>query len=145
MDTAQAAYLAGLMDGEGCISVERKRPNGAEKSYRYILNVSIQMSELSSIAYVADFTGRAIMNKKVSSNMKKPAFRINWQAQKAAEMLSEILPFLHGKHDQALEAIAFAKTVATKRLIGSHLSNEELVLRERHYQNLQRLKRSTSS
>ena len=137
------AYLAGLIDGEGMIAIEKYQIAGHYKSPRYTMKVDIQMSDRPAIEHVATLFERNIMIKKATANMTKVAYRISWQAQIAARLLESLLPYLVLKHPQALVALDFQMIAGTPRRIGGALTAEELEARDYCYRELRRLKRES--
>lgn len=135
------AYLAGLIDGEGTIGIERRSGGPAHKSLRYTLTVAIQMSERPAIDHVATIFQRSVFVKKPSANMTKEAYRVTWQAGLAAELLEPLVPYLVLKRPQAVAGIEFQKEQAAARRIGATLTEESLARKEFYYRELRRLKR----
>jgi len=136
------AYLAGLIDGEGCISIEKYTAKMPRKTARYTLKVEFQMSDDLAIKHISNLFGIAIMRKRKSSNMKKEAFRVSWQAIKAKNILLRVLPFLILKKSQAEVGIRFQEFQSS--ILGGKTLNQEtldkkhdyyLLLRQLKYQN----------
>ena len=127
-------YLAGIIDGEGCVGIIKVKPNGLNKTPRHILLLSIQMQEKKVIDFLAKNFERNIMFQKARGNQKRPSYRITWQSEKASTILKKVSPFLIGKRKQADVAIEFQKHLASKNRSGVRLSEEELKIRDNfHY------------
>jgi hypothetical protein len=137
------AYLAGLIDGEGTIGIERREVGGHYKSPRYTMKVEIQMSDRPSIDHVARLFQRAVMVKKPSANMTKPAYRVSWQSLIALDLLESTLPYFVLKRPQAEVAIGFQRVASARRLVGTPLTERELEDRDRCYWELRRLKKAS--
>jgi len=135
------AYLAGLIDGEGCISIARIAAGSPYANVRHVLRVDIQMSELEAIDHVATLFQRKIMVKQPATNMRKVAYRISWQANFALDLLEAVHPYLILKREQARVAMEFQLRATSARRTGRRLTPEELEVRERYYLELRRLKR----
>jgi hypothetical protein len=137
------AYLAGLIDGEGVVTIAKVRPAPRIKNGnpRYFAKVEIQMSDRPAIDHIARLYERHIMVKKPSANMKKEAYRVSWQAKIAGELLKQVLPYLVLKHPQALAVIAFQAVLTAEGPGGRPKTAEQIAVRERYYQELRRLKR----
>jgi hypothetical protein len=99
MNIEIAAYIAGVVDGEGCIRIgkfpTKRTPHGAQ--YRVI--VEITMCEKETIEFVAQATQRSIQIRILPSG--KTAYKIVWYNSNANALLESILPFLRGKRTQA--------------------------------------------
>jgi hypothetical protein len=110
-------YVAGLFDGEGWITI-CVMPFGSmgtghryTKDYvRYQLFVGIGMSYYPLIKKLQDQFG-GILNRNDSAHKKSTKNRIcyNWRlgSNQAAEFLSQILPYLQVKDEEAKLAIEF--------------------------------------
>ena len=140
------AYLAGLIDGEGMVAIAKVRPPPHVKNGnpRYFVKVEIQMSDREPIEHLARLYDRHIMVKKPSANMKKPAYRVSWQARIGADLLKQILPYLVLKQAQALVALDFQAALTAEGVGGNRRAPrtaEQAAMRERCYLELRRLKR----
>lgn len=144
MTETQKAYLAGLIDADGCMLICKRRTYGAYKTPRYTLAVSLQMSHEDTIAWAAAFFGQKVMKKNPNgkSNMKKPGYRVTWSSCKARQLLADLLPYFITKRDQAVVAIEFHDRCRRRgsKGAGRRLSEEELSFREACYQRLRHLK-----
>ena len=142
------AYLAGLIDGEGMIAIEKVRPAPHVKNGnpRYFMKVDIQMSDRPPIEHIARLFDRNIMIKKITGNMRKQAYRLSWQAKIAADLLTQILPYLVLKHPQALVALEFQTALTAEGRGGNRRvpkTAEQIAMRERCYLEVRRLKHET--
>jgi hypothetical protein len=136
------AYLAGILDGEGVITIERVRPAPHVKNgnYRYFAKVEVQMSDREPIEHLAALFDRNIMIKKPSANMTKPAYRLSWQSKIAANLLLQVSPYLVLKRPQALVLMEFQAAMTAEGPGGRRKTPEQLAMRERHYLEIRRLK-----
>ena len=105
-DSSQAsphlAYAAGLIDGEGCIRIQKQ-----SNKQTYIVVVQLAMSEKASVirqALIATFGGNSY---EMEFKNKKWAKQWQWRisGEKACDLLSQILPFLVLKKKQAQLAL----------------------------------------
>src|SRR3989344_6334881 len=88
---SDAAYIAGLMDGEGTISLTRAHKN----EYRRI-DVSISNCDRKMLDWVAKKIGAGkILPKKIYSKKHNPAFTYRIVAREVCSFLKQILPYLH--------------------------------------------------
>ena len=137
------AYLAGLLDGEGTITIEKVRPAPHVKAGnpRYFAKVDLQMSDREPIEHIARLYDRHIMVKRISANMTKPAYRISWQSIIAADLLRQVLPYLTLTRPQALVLLEFQETVSAQGRGGRRpYTQEQIATRERYYLEIRRLK-----
>ena len=89
MKDTDLAYLAGIIDGEGCIAIEKQFRIKGYTSPRYTMKVEIQMSEHPSIAYLSETFSRPIMVTRPAAT-KKLAYRLSWQSQLAKQLLVQL-------------------------------------------------------
>lgn len=134
------AYLAGLIDGEGTIGIERRSGGPTYKNLRYTLIVAVQMSDRPAIDHIATLFQRSVMVKKPSDNMRKTAYRVTWQSRLAMELLEPLVPYLILKRPQAVTGIQFQREQGAARRIGAELSEEAVARKESFYRDLRRLK-----
>lgn len=112
LSEAQAAYLAGLIDGEGHIGISIARGNKSAKgclggeSHR--LNVSVRMTDRGPLDAAAEWTGFGrVVTKAIPQNARRVPYEwIVWSRQ-AAGVIVAVEPFLIVKKPQARLAIEF--------------------------------------
>ena len=109
---ADLAYLAGLIDGEGCIRVGKfKNSAGA---LRYRASCVIAMTDGRPLKWVKNnFGGGLYVDRKLRHRCSKVCHSWMINAQSAATILRQCLPFLKVKHRQARLLIEFAATLRT--------------------------------
>lgn len=94
------AYIAGIIDGEGCVTVNKRKHKSGSKGF--VPTVSIGMTYQALIVWLAHITNRkwkAELKRKLPHH--KPMYRVDWRNQRAKEFLLEILPYLKVKKEQA--------------------------------------------
>lgn len=103
LSVADKAYLAGLIDGEGCITILRQLRGGR---YDYSLALIVQMGEPDILQYCQTTTGLGTLHH----NSIKGRGTWRWQLRKraAAELLGQVRPYLRVKAEQADRALEFA-------------------------------------
>ncbi len=102
LTAAEAAYLAGLIDGEGTVTLSHKSP----KAHRQ-LAVSISSTEYTIVEWVKRKLGVGkITNKKSYSNKHSRSFAYVVYSRQALSMLEQIIPFMVGyKRSRAILAV----------------------------------------
>lgn len=130
MGKSDRAYLAGIIDGEGCISVVRfkKRNN-----FNYASRIQVSMTVKSVLDWIRDFTqvGTVVPRKSRHAN-RKMAWLWVAESNRAASVAKIILPFLKIKIRQAENLLAF-QSLIRKNNNGRRFSSGEIKERERHY------------
>jgi len=85
-----ASYIAGLIDGEGTITLTRMHPNENRR-----LVVSIANTELQILQFVIDqVCAGKITKKRTTSDRHTPSFCYAITSQQALALLSQVTPFL---------------------------------------------------
>jgi len=90
LNHTDAAYIAGIIDGEGTISLSRKH-----KSDNRQLVISISNTERQLLDYVIQIVGAGkLTNKKTSKDMHTPSFTYSITNRQALDLLEQIKPYL---------------------------------------------------
>lgn len=85
-----AAYIAGLIDGEGTISLSRKHRFDNRQ-----LVVSISNTERTMLNYVQEIVGAGrITNKRVTRANHTPSFTYSVSNRQALDILKQVTPYL---------------------------------------------------
>lgn len=128
------AYLAGIIDGEGTITIGRAPRNNTKHRVPYhIPHVKVCNTNKELIDWIhAKFGGR--MNNTRQANAKwSTLYYIRWNCGKARDLLEAILPYLRVKKLQGTIVLEFIKRMNKKSFTGVMLSEEERGLREKMY------------
>jgi len=123
MTTEDLAYAAGIVDGEGCISlVHHSRQDG------YVLRVSVAMKGQVLPWFKETFGGDIGPNQ--------PGLNV-WNLNRKRDQktfLNQILPYLKHKMVQAEIALAFIETLETRELFdGRRTPDTTKLIQERLY------------
>ena len=105
-------YVAGLMDGEGCIAIRRRddRPKPRNQRVSYALVVQISMTHERVIHELHQSMGGAMSEIKWHRRMNnRPAYQWRLYSNACAEFLEKCLPYLIVKREETLLAISFQK------------------------------------
>ena len=137
MKRTEAAYIAGLMDGEGCFYIERFKSARSPIGFQYRVIATITMCDKRTIEYVCKLTGKNCRTRRLTSG--RTAYTIDWRNGIAGDLLKTILPFLQNKKEQAEICLRFNKSVAPGR--GRTYTEDHAAVCEAMRLELQRLKR----
>jgi len=98
LNVQDAAYIAGLIDGEGTVTLTRKHKNENRQ-----LCISISSTEKELLDFVLSATGVGkITNKRASKSHHTPSFAYAVYNRQALALLEQILPYLRSyKRDRA--------------------------------------------
>ncbi len=101
------AYMAGLFDGEGCVSVIRRKAKKGCVADGFSLDVRIGMTCLRTLQAIAQAYGGSISPLKRSNPKYRQAWHWYCTGDTAMAVLTRIRPFAITKAEQIRLAIAF--------------------------------------
>lgn len=108
MKETDLAWAAGIIDGEGCISIQRCY-HTANRPPCYTLFVTAGMVHKPTAERLRRLFGGCLYMKKP----RNPKHQVGWYwyvaSRKAAEVLEIVYPYLFTKHKQAGLGIRFSK------------------------------------
>jgi hypothetical protein len=135
------AYCAGIVDGEGCISIRRFK--NSRRNIRYSLHLEVNQTRPEAILLM-----RSVLGGRVNFVPRNGKYSGRWfwssDSGHAAEILIKLLPYLTIKLEEAKLAIDFQSKKLVKsgeRSFKLGLTQEELEWREQQYQKMKNLKR----
>jgi len=134
------AYIAGLVDGEGSITIGRRgqRPDNGGHSPQHNLVVSVVNTHLPTLQWLQETIGAGAIHYKPRNGSLGTKDCYVWKLggnQQAHDFLTAVRPWLRMKADQCwlgLEFLAQRTSFLTAGR-GHYLSGEELALREGFY------------
>ena len=86
----QAAYLAGLIDGEGTVALTRMYKGGHRR-----VGITISNTELPMLQWVLEAVGVGqITNKRVYKKEWTPSYAYQAYSQQALDILDQVVPYL---------------------------------------------------
>lgn len=114
LSETEKAYLAGLIDGEGCIYMSKSARSRGRGKPSYALGFAMVMTSKDTIRYCHELTGVGTVCY-FPRHKKNEKHRDQWQwmvsKQDTLEMLQQIYPYLRLKQPQAKLAIEYATVV----------------------------------
>ena len=99
MSDVEAAYIAGLMDGEGCFTVVKSKADNTPIKTQYGIRIEFCMCDRGPIELMASLFGRPISTKVLKSG--RTAYLVRFHAATAIAFTEAVLPYLLGKKRQA--------------------------------------------
>ncbi|MBI2037237.1 MAG: hypothetical protein HYT14_02660 [Candidatus Liptonbacteria bacterium] len=136
MTETDKAYLAGLIDGEGYITIWHR--SGKWSGHQVMMKITnTKIDVLSQIA--DDFGG----HKQIERNRarSKPSIDIHWSARKAVVLLRMVQPYLRIKAEQCRLALEFSEMVRLPNAKARAITPEEWEQREKLRIAIQNLNR----
>lgn len=113
-------WAAGLIDGEGCISILRAliRPTKLNRRvvarYSYTLNLSVGMVHRPTIERLQMLFGGYIRFRTTKQLNCRTSWEWSIRGQQAKEVLEKITPYLFTKKDEAVLGLEFGNRVMNK-------------------------------
>lgn len=104
----QYAWLAGIIDGEGCIGIHRYR-QARGKGTGYQLRLTVGMTSKETIEQIKDLTRIGTISAWQGKPPRKLKYTWTGNEQEAAGILRRCMPFLVTKRQQAILGIRFAQ------------------------------------
>lgn len=129
-------YVSGLIDGEGCISITKTKPQKGtgQISPKYEANLTVASTNEEVINWLIENFGGHFHYKKVYSIRHKPSFTWELSSRKLYPFLKNIYPYLIIKKKQAKLVLEYLKNKQTSFKVScNRMSKEELSFRENYY------------
>lgn len=124
-----SAYIAGIFDGEGHVSIHRTSPLKSTHAPVYYLEVGVTNTDRDLIEGLLSEHGGYVGRTGIRGQHRTDAYRWRLTGPPAAKWLRTMIPFLRIKRRQAEIGVAFADSVAVRRR-GKPLTDDEIAERE---------------
>jgi hypothetical protein len=110
LNKLNAAYLSGLIDGEGCIFINKSkghRENCGKRGFTYHSGIAVAMTSYEMLLWAKRITGVGQIRTYKAKKRYKQAWRWSVWSNEASTLLKNLLPFLKLKRPQARNQIKF--------------------------------------
>jgi len=122
MTNEELAYIAGIIDGEGCVGLYRSSSKWTGRVYkgkryergntsRIAINVQVVMTNKEVISFLHKTTGLGSMRPAKTLGNRKRAWIWQVRARQAYSLLGLVMPHLIAKKPQGEIALRFEKTI----------------------------------
>jgi len=143
MTDIEKAYLAGIVDGEGCIVINRTRTNkidGYIKPYKYALHIKMRTCDkiLAPLCKKLFKVGSLHECKAYKKNHNK-SYEWHTASNNALLILELLLPYLKVKKPQAKLAIKYQKRKGNRTYSGKVLPKKDFDFQTVCYQKMKKL------
>lgn len=110
LTTEELAYIAGLFDGEGTVTISVYNASRYGGRQRRILMVMLSSTDRSIIDFLLRLFNGSLTITKAHGNHKE-IYRWTLSARMAADFLSNVLPYLRIKREHAILGLEWQATV----------------------------------
>ena len=114
MDSAWLGWTAGIIDGEGCIWVERNNHGNSKGGYRYGVHIDVGNTDRKMIAKLVELWGGRIIKKISDKSNSKQVYRWHMPICKIKEIGKKILPYLITKKLRMILAIKLRNRIENR-------------------------------
>ncbi len=136
------AYVAGVIDSEGSISISRTAARGRAVTPKYVARLGVGSCDHKLLAWLLAEFGGSICSHKPSKEGYRPTWNWELTTAPAAEVLRSLLPYMRTKRAQAELLIYFQDTRGDNRGFGRwylKVTPEEAAWREGQHEKMQAL------
>ncbi len=115
MTEAEAAYIAGLFDGEGTITYKKYKEKKTKGTYDcWRISMEIAMTDKSVLVWVNEVLGCGTLNKKPRKNGHKMQYRWRCVFRDCFHVCCILFPFAHVKLGKIQQVIEHYSTIQKK-------------------------------
>lgn len=111
---AQLAYLAGLLDGEGCITAVARKSVGRGNSYRTDVTIANTCKKVTD--WLLKNFGGAVYTRTFKETRYKTAYNWYMDPKEILSLLPKVIPFLVVKKSQAELMLEFRNLIQEHNL-----------------------------
>lgn len=127
-----AAYIAGIIDGEGCINLSHYRAEGV-----YSPKMAVAITSEPLVDYLVEVAQAHKSKYTRSTAGGRTAYHAIWRANKMRWLLPQIEPYMIIKREQANVILYYLEMFHNAR---PFLSAEDVAMKENIYQQMRDLK-----
>lgn len=108
-DDVDAAWLGGFLDGEGCFQIVKHERRPGALSYQP--SIMAANADLGLLERCRDLGEGTVCRVRPASSAWKATYRWNVRGVMAGRVAKAVLPYLHGKHEQALILLELRESI----------------------------------
>ena len=148
-----AAYMAGILDGEGCLSIGNFSGNRKNGDRHFQTNIAVSSTDKVLIDWIVETFGGyqgTYTPKQMARNGRKQVYRWQCSSDRLLHICEITLPYLKIKKRQAEILIEMRKTFTNSHNIkgkrcAQNLTPEILALRQSYFDEIKALHNRTYS
>ena len=138
----QKGYIAGMIDGEGCVHYYKSKAPTSKIGYTFVAKVTITNSHFETLFCIQQMSGLGkIYQRTKQRGNRKIAYNLDFSPREAKVLLETVYPYLVTKKQQAKLMIEFCNTLKWGRGLGNILTQKELVYRHELFDVMKNLNR----
>lgn len=134
----EQAYLAGIIDGEGTITITLTERQGTEGYRQHQVLMSVGTNHQQTMEHLA-LTWHAPITERRQPQGRRPIYSLRWMNSTALKVIQEIRPYLRIKAAQADIVLKLGEDIAAREYSAKPLSREEWDQREQQRLGVRRL------
>lgn len=138
---ATKAYIAGFIDGEGCIQIRKRKPKKGKSSI-YVLRIIIGQSTVRVLKKIQYYFNGNLRFDKVSKN---PHYRLEVASAQAYGLLKTLKNYFFTKQNEAFLGLQFKDMQKMYSQTGSNqnkkIKTTYLLLQEEYFKEMKNLKK----
>lgn len=139
MKKSDKAYLAGIIDGEGCIAISRNMRKDRPSPAYYEARISLGMTAKNVIDWACHITDLGTTYVTTTPLKRKKQWLWRVSNQRAITIAKLLLPFLKVKQKQARLLVLFQKHIRKQSGVNPRLTAKELTIRDSFYHRSRKL------
>ena len=144
ISVADICWAAGIIDGEGCITIHKRNPKAEKKATRspyYRLDIKVKMVHKPAVERLKSIFGiGTILCEKPGKNSKRVAWKWLVYGKDCIEVLKHTIPHLTVKQKDATIALEFLPINIKTAFGHQRISPEVLARRDEMYKKMQAVK-----
>lgn len=136
MNKTELAYLAGIIDGEGCFTIEICPPTSYRKGTLFTCRLTITNTDERLLKWLSEKVGGKIFKRKLI-NGRKQCYSWRIYASVIDQIIPCVIPYLITKKDEAKVIMKFRKSFTGRSTKNTKQICEfrELCLKELKFHN----------
>jgi hypothetical protein len=107
LDQRTLAYVAGIVDGEGCIAIRRCKASGSRKTPAHSAIVTVGNTSRKLIEYLVGLYGFGTVTYRAPTKERRGSYLWTVESKKARTVIAPLRDFLVIKREQAALLIEF--------------------------------------
>jgi hypothetical protein len=102
------AYVAGIIDGEGCLTITRHKSKTSKIGFRFCPYLDVSNTDLQLLKDLQEyFSVGSIRAKKMNASNRKQGYSWTVWGQQIRKVLVPIFPYLRLKRDRAILLLSY--------------------------------------